>query len=47
VVFTSGFDDTYGGDTNGDGTGSAPLSTDWGNIQYSNPANVLHDAVIR
>ncbi len=47
VIFTSSRDDSYGGDSNGDGTSSSPAATNWGYIQYANPANVLHDAVIR
>jgi parallel beta-helix repeat protein len=45
VVFTSSRDDTYGGDVDGDAT--APAAGNWGYIKYSNPANTLHDAVIR
>lgn len=33
VVFTSYLDDAHGGDTNGDGTGSAAASGDWYGIQ--------------
>ena len=47
VVFTSSRDDMYGGDSNGDGAGSGPGSENWGAIKYTNPDNVLHDAVIR
>ena len=47
VVFTSSRDDTYGGDSNGDGAGSSPEAGNWGAIHYYNPANVLHDAVVR
>src|SRR5208337_1166794 len=41
------YDDSYGGDSNGDGAASSPAVGDWGYIQYSNPANVLHDVVVR
>ena len=47
VVFTSSRDDDYGGDTNGDGTGSQPAPGQWGAIRYDNPNNVLHDAIVR
>jgi hypothetical protein len=47
VVFTSAQDDTYGGDSNGDGGATSPNPWDWGYIRYDNPANVLHDAIIR
>ncbi|MGD0061557.1 MAG: NosD domain-containing protein, partial [Verrucomicrobiia bacterium] len=47
VVFTSIRDDLYGGDSNGDGSASTPSPGDWGGIQYSNSANVLHDALVQ
>jgi hypothetical protein len=47
VVFTSFRDDAYGGDSNGDGAGSVPAAGNWGAIKYTNPNNVLHDAIIR
>ncbi|MCK4660706.1 MAG: right-handed parallel beta-helix repeat-containing protein [Phycisphaerae bacterium] len=47
VVFTSSRDDEYGGDSNGDGAASAPSAGNWGAIKYTNPDNVLHDAIIR
>ncbi|MCK4658428.1 MAG: right-handed parallel beta-helix repeat-containing protein [Phycisphaerae bacterium] len=48
VVFTSSRDDTYGGDTNGDGDASSPAKGNWGAIHYQGSvANVLHDAVLR
>jgi hypothetical protein len=35
IVFTSVKDDDFGGDTNGDGSGSAPAIGDWGYVQFS------------
>ncbi|MFA5801953.1 MAG: DUF6531 domain-containing protein, partial [Thermoleophilia bacterium] len=35
AVFTSFFDDGYGGDTNNDGAASGPLPGDWRNIAFS------------
>jgi len=35
VVFTSARDDSYGGDTNGDGMATAPSGGDWGYIKMS------------
>ncbi len=47
VVFTSYWDDEYGGDINGDGSARLPASQDWGGISYGNNNNVLHDAILR
>jgi len=47
VVFTSSRDDSYGGDSNGDGAGTVSVAGNWGAIKYNNSGNVLHDAIIR
>jgi len=36
IIFTSFKDDTYGGDSNGDGSGSGPSRFDWGGIIINN-----------
>ena len=47
VVFTSYKDDSYGGDTNGDGTATSPAPGDWGNITFSHSANTLDYTLIQ
>ncbi len=51
VVFTSISDDTYGGDTNGDGNASAPGPGWWYGVQFNNSgtttASLLKHALVR
>ena len=49
IVFTSINDDAHGGDTDNDGTASAPRPNDWGWVQFdymSNDASRIEHAVI-
>jgi parallel beta-helix repeat protein len=48
IIFTSLQDDSYGGDTNGDGTSSSAAPGDWGFLQFrdtSNSNNLNHVVV--
>lgn len=48
VYFTSLYDDTVGGDTNGDGAGQVPGPGQWGAITFSSGSNsTINSAVIR
>jgi len=47
VVFTSFKDDSYGGDTNEDGTATTPAAGNWGSIQIFNSANTLDYTLIQ
>ncbi len=51
VYITSVKDDTVGGDTNGDGTASAPNLGDWGHVAFLDSSvdseNVIESAVVR
>ncbi|MBS0198023.1 MAG: right-handed parallel beta-helix repeat-containing protein [Planctomycetes bacterium] len=48
VVFTSSADDSFGGDTNRDGSASAPSPGDWAFIRVRGSAVVsFHDALVR
>ncbi|MCX5886079.1 MAG: right-handed parallel beta-helix repeat-containing protein, partial [Proteobacteria bacterium] len=47
IVFTSIKDDSYGGDTNGDGNGSSPAAADWVGIRfYSGSVNSVLDNTV-
>ncbi len=39
VIFTSSKDDTYGGDTNGDGSATSPQKGDWQYITFGNSSD--------
>ena len=43
VIFTSYKDDTVGGDTNGDGTATAPAKGDWEQIYVGTTGTREHD----
>jgi parallel beta-helix repeat protein len=51
INITSLKDDTVGGDTNGDGSASAPVPGDWGSIWYSDSSadseNIIDNTIIR
>jgi plastocyanin len=48
VVFTSYRDDTYGGDTNDDGSNTTPAPADWGEIVFrAGSQGELHNALVR
>jgi len=46
VVFTSFYDDSYGGDTNGDGSATSPAIGDWTGISCSGVCNI-DNAIVR
>jgi parallel beta-helix repeat protein len=46
IVFTSYKDDTWRGDTNFDGTASAPARGDWESLRLRGANTVFHDAIV-
>ncbi|MEZ6135593.1 MAG: CARDB domain-containing protein [Pirellulaceae bacterium] len=47
IIFTATSDDTAGGDSNGDGTASAPYAGWWESLYLDGPANVLENVEVR
>lgn len=47
IVFTSLYDDTQGGDTNGDGATTSPVPGDWRGITVRTPGSVFDHCVFR
>ena len=47
VVFTSIYDDNYGGDTNGDAWATTPAPGQWGGIRFYNSNNTLDYCLLR
>lgn len=48
VVFTSLYDDSYGGDTGGDGSQTSPLAGSWGRILFNQGSSgALSNALVR
>ena len=49
VVFTSELDDSYGGDSNGDGNTTVPAKGNWGYIRFNTPSaitNIFEHAIV-
>ncbi len=48
IIFTSIKDDTYGGDTNNDGSSSTPNDADWGYFKFTTADEInFHDVIVK
>jgi hypothetical protein len=47
VIFTSIYDDTVAGDTNGDGSATQPGAGNWGYIKLDNSDNNFHNCIVK
>ena len=47
VVFTSIHDDSFGGDSNGNGNATSPSPGQWGRILFQNSNNTFENCIVR